>query len=34
VPGVGPIHVEDDGKTMIMGPPTVWTAENVDDYDF
>ena len=34
VPGVGPIHVEDDGKTIIMGPPTVWTAENVDDYDF
>lgn len=34
VPGVGPIHVEEDGKTIIMGPPTVWTAENVDQYDF
>ena len=34
VPGVGPIHIEEDGKTIIMGPPTVWTAENVDDYDF
>ena len=34
VPGVGPIHVEADGKTIIMGPPTVWTAENVDNYDF
>ena len=34
VPGVGPIHVEEDGKTIIMGPPTVWTAENVDNYDF
>ena len=34
VPGVGPIHIEEDGKTIIMGPPTVWTAENVDDYNF
>ena len=34
VPGVGPIHIEEDGKTISMGPPTVWTAENVDDYDF
>lgn len=34
VPGVGPIHIEEDGKTIIMGPPTVWNADNVDDYDF
>lgn len=34
VPGVGQIHVEADGKTIIMGPLSVWTAENVDNYDF
>ena len=34
IPGVGPITMLDDGKTIIMGPPTVWTAENVDNYDF
>ena len=34
VPGVGPIHIEEDGKTIIMGDPSVWTAENVDQFDF
>ncbi|MBQ3424386.1 MAG: substrate-binding domain-containing protein, partial [Clostridia bacterium] len=34
VPGVGPIHIEEDGKTIIMADPTVWTAENVDQFDF
>ncbi len=24
----------DDGKTIIMGPPSVWTADNVDQFKF
>jgi ABC-type sugar transport system substrate-binding protein len=32
VPNVGKISV--DGKIVIMGPPSVWTKENVRDYDF
>ena len=34
VPGVGPININDDGKTIIMADPSVWTAENVDNYNF
>ena len=34
VPGVGPIHINEDGKTIIMADPSVWTAENVDNYNF
>ncbi len=34
VPGVGAITLLDDGKTIIMGPPSVWTAENVDQFKF
>lgn len=34
VPGVGPIHINEDGKTIIMAEPSVWTAENVDQFDF
>jgi simple sugar transport system substrate-binding protein/rhamnose transport system substrate-binding protein len=34
VPGVGAITLLDDGKTIIMGPPSVWTAENVDQFNF
>jgi simple sugar transport system substrate-binding protein/rhamnose transport system substrate-binding protein len=34
VPEVGEITVRDDGKTVIMGPPTDFTADNCDDYDF
>ena len=34
IPGVGPITMLDDGKTIIMGPPSVWTAENVDQFKF
>jgi len=34
VPNVGKITLEEDGKGIIMGPPLVFTAENVDDYDF
>ena len=34
VPGVGPIHIQDDGRTIIMADPSVWTAENVDSFDF
>lgn len=34
VPGVGPIHINEDGKTIIMADPSIWTAENVDNYNF
>ena len=34
VPGVGPIHIEEDGRTIIMADPSVWTAENVDQFNF
>ena len=34
VPNVGVIDVWDDGITVIMGPPTDFTAENVDQFDF
>ena len=34
IPGVGPLTLLDDGKTIIMGPPSVWTAENVDQFKF
>lgn len=32
VPGVGPISV--NGQIVVMGPPSIWTAENVRNYDF
>ncbi|SMQ63503.1 monosaccharide ABC transporter substrate-binding protein, CUT2 family [Bacillus sp. OV166] len=31
---VGKIEVRDNGKTVIMGPPTDFTAENAENYDF
>jgi ABC-type sugar transport system substrate-binding protein len=34
IPGVGPLSLLEDGKTIIMGPPSVWTAENVDQFKF
>jgi len=34
VPNVGKITLEEDGKGVVMGPPLVFTAENVDEYDF
>jgi len=34
VPGVGPITIEEDGRTIIMADPSVWTAENVDQFNF
>lgn len=34
VPNVGEITVKPDGKTVIMGPPTDFTAENCDDFGF
>lgn len=34
IPGVGNITLLEDGKTIIMGPPSIWTAENVDQYQF
>ncbi len=34
IPGVGAITVWEDGKTIIMGDPSIWTAENVDQFDF
>lgn len=34
VENVGEIEVWEDGKTIIMGPPTDFTAENAGDYDF
>ena len=32
VPGVGPITV--NGQVVVMGPPSIWTNENVRNYDF
>lgn len=34
VPNVGNIVVKPDGKTVIMGPPTDFTKDNVDNYNF
>lgn len=34
IPGVGKITLWEDGKTIIMGDPSVWTAENVDQFPF
>jgi simple sugar transport system substrate-binding protein/rhamnose transport system substrate-binding protein len=34
VPSVGKIAVKADGKTIIMGPPTDFTAENYKNYNF
>lgn len=34
VPNVGEISVKPDGKTVIMGPPTDFTAENCEDFGF
>ncbi len=34
IPGVGAISLWEDGKTIVMGSPSVWTAENVDQFDF
>ncbi|MEM1505728.1 autoinducer 2 ABC transporter substrate-binding protein [Domibacillus sp. 8LH] len=34
VEGVGEIELWEDGKTVIMGPPTDFTKENAADYDF
>jgi len=34
VPNVGKIQLKEDGKTIIMGPPTDFTAENVDQFAF
>ena len=32
IPNVG--QISKDGNVVIMGPPTLFTAENVDEYDF
>lgn len=34
VPNIGKITLEEDGKGILMGPPLVFTSENVDQYDF
>ncbi|GFN23265.1 autoinducer 2 ABC transporter substrate-binding protein [Thermanaeromonas sp. C210] len=34
VPNVGKIEVKPDGKTVIMGPPTDFTKDNVDQFNF
>ena len=34
VPNVGKIQVKPDGKTIIMGPPTDFTKDNVDKFNF
>ncbi|HBT46849.1 MAG TPA: autoinducer 2 ABC transporter substrate-binding protein [Peptococcaceae bacterium] len=34
VPNVGKITVKPDGKTVIMGPPTDFTKDNVDQFNF
>lgn len=34
IEGVGEISVQDDGKTVIMGPPQDYTKENAGDFDF
>ncbi len=34
VPEIGKVSVEEDGKTIIMGPPTDFLKDNVDQFDF
>ena len=34
VEGVGEITLQENGKTVILGPPLIIDAENVDNYDF
>jgi len=34
VPKVGKIEVKPDGKTLVMGPPTDFTVDNVDQFNF
>lgn len=34
IPGVGQITVYENGKTVILGPPLIIDASNVDEYDF
>jgi len=34
IPNVGVIEVRDDGRTVIMGPPSDWTKDNVHQFDF
>ncbi|WP_404405090.1 autoinducer 2 ABC transporter substrate-binding protein [Jeotgalibacillus malaysiensis] len=34
VEGVGEIELWEDGKTVIMGPPSDFTSENAGDFDF
>ncbi|GIO87043.1 periplasmic binding protein [Paenibacillus faecis] len=34
VPGVSKIQVKSDNKTVIMGPPTEFTKENVEQFNF
>ncbi|HHV98770.1 MAG TPA: autoinducer 2 ABC transporter substrate-binding protein [Clostridiaceae bacterium] len=34
IPNVGSIRVKPDGKTIIMGPPVVFTKENAGNFDF
>lgn len=34
IDGVGEVEVWEDGKTVIMGPPTDFTKDNAKDYDF
>ncbi|MCL6443499.1 MAG: autoinducer 2 ABC transporter substrate-binding protein [Alicyclobacillus sp.] len=34
IPNVGKIQVKPDGKTVIMGPPTDFTKDNVDQFNF
>jgi ABC-type sugar transport system substrate-binding protein len=34
IPKIGKIEVKPDGKTVVMGPPTDFLAENVDKFNF
>lgn len=34
VPGLGTVKYLPETRTILLGPPAVFTAENVDDYDF
>lgn len=34
VPGLGTIKYLPESSTILLGPPAVFTADNVDDYDF
>ncbi|MBU5445565.1 autoinducer 2 ABC transporter substrate-binding protein [Paenibacillus sp. MSJ-34] len=34
IPNIGKVEVKEDGKTVILGPPSDFTKENAGDYNF